>query len=204
MNTFRYGRPVPPAFESVWKIYTFSNALDGGGANVGQGQRYTRTPRADLSAFGEWATHTPARATGPNAQACNECHNTPADDGSGGASANVSRDPGHTAHLDSFINRNTPHLFGLGALQRLAEEMNKDLEAIRGAAVVEAKATARDVKKALTSKGVNFGFITAHSNGSVDTSQINGVDSDLVVKPYQWKGSVAFIRDFSRGAAIMS
>ncbi|HXZ25933.1 MAG TPA: hypothetical protein VEI24_06905, partial [Nitrospiria bacterium] len=25
------------------------NAVDGGGANVGQGQRYTRTPRADLN-----------------------------------------------------------------------------------------------------------------------------------------------------------
>ena len=41
------------------------HAGDGGGANVGAGERYTRMPRADLTGAGQWATHTPARATGP-------------------------------------------------------------------------------------------------------------------------------------------
>ena len=36
-------------------------APEGGGANVGNGDRYTRVPRADLTGFGQWATHTPAR-----------------------------------------------------------------------------------------------------------------------------------------------
>jgi CxxC motif-containing protein (DUF1111 family) len=34
-----------------------------------------------------------------------------------------------------------------------------------------------------------------------DTSNVTGVDANLVVKPFQWKGSVAFVRDFNRGAA---
>src|SRR6266436_2245185 len=89
---------------------TVFNAVDGVGANVGQGQRFTRVPRADLAGPGEWATHTPARATGPNAQACNACHNQPAEDGGGSAAANVHRDPEHSADLKHFIQRNTPHL----------------------------------------------------------------------------------------------
>ncbi len=189
------------AFEDGDELFeTPFNALDGGGANVGQGQRYTRTPRADLNAFGEWATHTPKRATGPNAQACNECHANP-DDAAGPASANVSRDPFHTANPGSFINRNPPHLFGIGAIQRLAEDMTKDLQAIRDAAVAEAKAQGRDAGKALLTHRVDFGSITAHQDGSLDTAAVRGIGPDLVVRPFQWKGTVASIRDFGRGAA---
>src|SRR5687768_9271637 len=35
------------------------NALDGVGANVGDGTRFTRSPRADLRRPGQWATHVP-------------------------------------------------------------------------------------------------------------------------------------------------
>ncbi len=189
------------AFEHGDELFgTPFNALDGGGANVGQGQRYTRTPRADLSASDEWANHSPSRSTGPNAASCAECHTGP-EDGGGPASANVTRDPGHTADVARFINRNSPHLFGLGAVQRLAEEMNVELESIRNAVVADARTRRSDVRRALVSKGVPFGFITAHGDGSVSTSEVRGVDPNLVVTPYQWKGTVAFVRDFSRDAA---
>lgn len=36
---------------------------------------------------------------------------------------NVVRDPTSSGQLDKFIVRNTPHTFGIGGLQRLAEEM---------------------------------------------------------------------------------
>ena len=72
------------AFEGGDELFeTVFNALDGVGANVGQGQRFTRMPRADLRGFGEWANHVPARETGPNAASCNSCHNQPSDDGAG-------------------------------------------------------------------------------------------------------------------------
>jgi Di-haem oxidoreductase, putative peroxidase len=191
------------AFEDGDELFeTPFNALDGGGANVGQGQRYTRTPRADLNGLGEWATHFPARATGPNAQSCVECHIVPDQDGAGGPSANVIRDPGHTANLGSFINRNTPALFGLGAIQRLAEEMTKELMDLRDGAVAQARSSGNNVTKPLTTtKGVTFGSIIAHPDGSVDTTLLRGVDPDLVVRPFQWKGSFATIRDFVRDAA---
>ena len=68
------------------------NELDGTGARVGQGRRFTRFPRADLSGPGEWATHLPPRVTGPNAQACSDCHQEPGD-GPGGIMTHAVRDP---------------------------------------------------------------------------------------------------------------
>jgi hypothetical protein len=158
------------------------NAIDGVGANVGNGQRFTRTPRADKIGANEWFQHTPARATGPNASACKHCHNQGlgegAEDGSGAAVANVHRDPMRAGLLGFMIQRNTPHVFGIGALQRLAEEMTADIKADAAAG------------RPLSAKGVDFG----------SAANPVGVDKDLVVKPLQWKGSVAFIRDFTRGA----
>ena len=114
------------AFEEGDELFATSfNALDGVGAHVGQGQRFTRVPRADLSGLGEWADHVPPRPTGPNGQSCTSCHDTPFEDGAGKASSNVIRDPQRTGELTSFIQRNTTHLFAIGALQRLAEEMTQ-------------------------------------------------------------------------------
>src|SRR5438876_1764827 len=76
------------AFDQGNELFeTVFNALDGVGANVGDGQRFTRVPRADLTRAGEWATHIPPRATGPNAASYLSCHNTPSDDGAGSAAA---------------------------------------------------------------------------------------------------------------------
>jgi hypothetical protein len=190
------------------------NAADGGGANVGGEQRYTRVPRADQTASPLWKTHTPARATGPNGAACTECHILGGEDGAGTAANNVHRDPLRNGQLGQMIQRNAPSVFGLGGLQRLAEEMTTDLQAIRTAARAACNCgtatTACTNTRALTSKGVGFGNITITRNsGSTTCNQsisaaISGgtqaVATDLVVRPFQWKGSVAFIRDFVRGA----
>src|SRR5206468_4135358 len=62
----------------------------------------------------------------------------------------------------------------------------------------------------MTAKGVSFGTIRAvrevRGRGSsctvsYDTSKVTGVSADLIVRPFQWKGSVATIRDFNRDAA---
>lgn len=190
------------AFELGDALFATSfNMLDGVGAYVGDGQRFTRVPRADLTGPGEWAAHTPSRATGPNAQACTECHGRPAEDGAGGFSANVVRDPLHSANLNSFIHRNAPHLFGMGAVQRLAEEMTEELFATRRTAIARARLSGKDITLKLDSKGVDFGLITAHSDGSIDTAAVKGVAEDLIVRPFQWKGSEPTIRSFNRGAS---
>jgi hypothetical protein len=191
------------------------NGADGSGANVGTGSRFTRIPRADLTGANQWATHVPSRATGPNAQACTDCHNQGADDGSGAASGNVHRDGNHTARFNQMVQRNTPSVMGLGGLQKLAEEITVDLQRIRdqgrtflSCGTVRAGASTTNN---LVSKGVNFGTITiTHDNNLATcretlnppaTGAALAVSTDLVVRPFQWKGSVAFIRDFVRGAA---
>jgi CxxC motif-containing protein (DUF1111 family) len=55
--------------------------------------------------------------------------------------------------------------------------------------------------KALKSRGVAFGEITAFPDGTFDAIGVQGVDPDLVIRPFQWKGTVAHIRDFNRGAS---
>ncbi|MEZ4731981.1 MAG: di-heme oxidoredictase family protein [Caldilineaceae bacterium] len=183
------------------------NALDGVGANVGQGLRFTQTPRADLDGAGEWATHFPMRITGPNAEACNQCHGTPFDDGAGRAINNNVRDPGHTGRADHFIVRNTPHVFGAGAIQVLAEEMTEELQAQQAAATARACADNQPVTVALTAKRVEFGQITVTPQNTtpctvnVDTSAVVGVNGDLVVRPFQWKGVITSVRAFNRDAS---
>jgi cytochrome c peroxidase len=189
-------------------------ATDGVGANVGAGQRFTRMPRADLAGPTEWANHTPARATGPNAFSCSGCHNQVSDDGGGEAADNVHRDADHTGKLNQMVQRQTPHTFGLGGLQRLAEEMTVDLQNIRDAGRKTAgcgkTTTAATVTRTLTSKGVAFGSLAInHAGGTMNCTEVLSpptaggalaLSEDLVVRPFQWKGSVAFIRDFVRGA----
>lgn len=196
------------AFEHGDELFeTVFNAADGVGANVGNGQRFTRVPRADLAGPGAWARHTPSRTTGPNSQSCNSCHSVPGDDGAGFVNSNVHRDPLHTGRLDRMIQRNTPHVFGMAGVQRLAEEMTEELRTIRADAESRACATGRPVTARLTAKGVEFGFIVVRRVSAspcrteVSTFGVRGVDADLVVKPFQWKGSVGFVRDFNRGAA---
>jgi cytochrome c peroxidase len=196
------------AFEHGDELFeTNFNATDGSGARVGNGQRFTRMPRADLRQTGQWATHFPARVTGPNAQKCNACHNLPEDDGAGGAEANVHRDPFHTADFRKVIERNTPHVFAPGAIQRLAEEMTVQLQGIRDNLKVQVCTSGGSLTQELIANGVSFGSIKVSRvqfkpcKVSVSTFNVRGVDPDLIVKPFQWKGSVAFLRDFNRGAA---
>jgi len=183
---------------------TSFNAVDGVGAHVGDGGRFSRVPRADLTGFAEWGSHVPARATGPNASSCVACHQGAGigggGDGSGPAAMNVVRDPTHSADPGRFIQRNTPHLFGPGALQRLAEEMTAELRARFEAGLADACATGQRVDVALSAKGVAFGSIGVRCNEAPDTAGVEGVDPDLVVRPFQWKGVEPSVRSFSRGA----
>jgi hypothetical protein len=207
------------AFEIGDELFaTAFNAIDGGGANVGLGQRYTRVPRADLRGATEWRSHTPIRVTGPNAGGCFECHEQPFEDGAGTAALNVHRDPFRTGILGQFIERNTPHVFAPGAIQRLAEEMTDGLADDQQRLVNEVCSAGGTRSVTLDTKGVNFGTLRATRTRSspcrvdFDTTSVRGVDFQpsvenpaspvaLIVRPFQWKGSVAFLRDFNRGAS---
>lgn len=88
-----------------------------------------------------------------------------------------------------------PHLFGAGGVQLLAEEMTVDLTAQRDQALAQP-----GTPVALHSKGVNFGHLTADADGTLDTSAVEGVDADLIVRPFGRKGEFPTVRAFDEGA----
>ncbi len=145
------------------------------------------------------------RFTGPNGQACAACHNSPIETSAGEAASNVVQDPSLTG-VPPFNFRNAISLFGSATPQRLAEEITEDLHTIRADAGAATTPGGSGVTLPLASKGISFGEITAmQSAGGVltfDTSAVEGVDPDLVVRPYGWKGNVTTLRDFVRGAAL--
>ncbi len=120
---------------------------------------------------------------------CGGCHARPR--GSAGFGGDVVTRP------DS---RSAPHLFGLGLKEMLADEITSDLRAIRARAISQAVKKGRPFTQGLTSKGITFGTITANPDGSVDTSNVQGVDPDLRVRPFFAQGGTISIREFAVGA----
>ena len=175
------------------------NALDGGGANVGDGNLFTGIPRADLNGPGEWANHIPTRRNGPDGEACVLCHAEPTT-GSGANALNIVLDVTNSADLSLFFTRNTTSLLGGGAIQLLAEEMTQDLLAIREHARASACQVRKRVRANLITKNVSFGSIDVACIPSRDINRIEGVDDDLIIRPFGWKGIQASMRDFNQGA----
>ena len=89
---------------------------------------------------------------------------------------------------------------GAGLVELLAREMTADLQGERADAVKQARASGQDVRADLVSKGVRFGFITAHPDGIVDLDSVDGVDADLIVRPFSRKGVFTSLRQFTINA----
>ncbi|MEO0496174.1 MAG: di-heme oxidoredictase family protein [Pseudomonadota bacterium] len=147
-----------------------------------------------------------ARLPGPDASACSSCHNEPVIGGAGDTTANVFVSEGFTnANFDTtdpqFSNeRNTNHLMGAGLVELLAREMTVDLTSLRSKALKNARETNEPVKVDLITKGIGFGHITAHADGTVDLDGIEGVDSDLQIRPFSQKGVFTSLRQFTVNA----
>jgi hypothetical protein len=101
----------------------------------------------------------------------------------------------------AFSNeRNTLGMFGAGVIEMLAREMSRDLIEIREGARAAAAERGKAQTRELRSKGVHFGRITVLPDGRVDPRAIEGVDWDLIVKPFHQKGAVVSLREFSNNA----
>jgi len=146
------------------------------------------------------------RTSGPDSNSCAGCHNDPVTGGSGDFVTDVFVSEGfESAQFDSTdpsfsSERHTTALMGDGLIELLAREMTADLHDERAATVAEARASGKDVRADLTSKGVRFGAITAHPDGIVDLTAIEGVDSDLIVRPFSRKGVFTSLRQFTINA----
>ena len=133
---------------------------------------------------------------GPETISCPSCHWVGGPNGAGAETDTAFLD-GDGVGVSSGDDRNAPALMGLGVVQALAHEMTRDLQRQR------ADLTKRGGTAHLVSKGVDFGVLRVAANGDVDTSGLRGVDADLVVKPFGWKGTLATFTDFAAEALQM-
>ena len=149
------------------------------------------------------------RINGLDSQACNECHSIVSNaerppllgiGGVGGVSTNAffrvtgvdvadTRNNGF-AEVDDGRFINPPFLFGSGSVEALGKEMTRDLQTLKQQAMDNPNALVP-----LVTKGVSFGLLS-HDGIDFDYSAVEGVDGDLVVKPFGRKGEFATVRGF--------
>ena len=172
------------------------NILDGIGRPGSTGAGEPRTPDQPLF----------IRTSSPESTSCGSCHNQPRTGGAGDFVTNAfvlahALDPVTDSVSSEFSDeRNPPGLMGAGPIEMLAREMSAELIAIREGARNEASSSGFPVVRPLSAKGVRFGSITVMPDGRVDPSGIDGVDWDLIIKPFHQKGAVVSIRQFANNA----
>jgi len=167
------------------------------------------------------------KMNGIGSQSCVECHNSigsfkvPTSDGSillrkesavggaGGLASNLFQNSKFPGQIVDFY-RNPPHMFGSGYTQRLAAEITYDIQLAKEAARMAAELNPGvEQSISLDSKGITYGtFKTTYTaptdSGSGtfqdDLSEVTGVPSDLVLRPFQHKGIASSLRHFVTGA----
>ena len=176
------------------------------------------TGRPTLQGNGTWL-----RLNGLDTQTCLECHGVidnsviPAILGVGGQagisaspffrSKNADIDDSDGNSLDklgiaAFDGRaiNPPKNLGMGGVELAGREITLRLNRISNLASRLAQRADRRVRLPLVAKGIDFGDIVAKRNGDLDTSSVEGVDGDLVIRPFGRKGEFDTIRGFDTGA----
>jgi len=136
---------------------------------------------------------------GPETISCPSCHWVGGPNGAGAETDNVFLS-GDGVNPNTGDARNSPSLVALGVVQALAREMTTDLQKQRAALASDAAREAKQVERRLTSKGVDFGVLRATAKGEIDASGLEGIDQDLVVKPFGWKGTRPDIASFATEA----
>ncbi len=143
------------------------------------------------------------RTSGPDSDSCAGCHAQPIAGGSGDFVANVFVSPQEnefdfdTVQPELSMERGTTSTFGSGLIELLAREMTVDLRSQEHKAMAEARATGKPVRVALTSKGVSFGAVTCNPDGFIEMKEIQGIDPDLMVKPFGQKAVWSSLRHFT-------
>ncbi|CCQ75107.1 di-heme oxidoredictase family protein [Magnetospira sp. QH-2] len=146
------------------------------------------------------------RTAGADSNACRGCHNDPVAGGAGEFVANAFVSEGfQDADFDTvdaqFSNeRGTPALHGSGLVELLAREMTGELRAQRLDGAQQARRSGQPVTIPLKAKGVSFGSLTIAPDGFVDFSELEGIDQDLIVRPFSQKGVFTSLRQFTVNA----
>ena len=144
------------------------------------------------------AASTTGAAGGPDAFGCFSCHSKGGPDGAGTQTQNAFL-RGDGERIGSADQRNPPHLLGLGPIALLAREMSAELQAAGGGA----RASARRRKDAASSRRstTQGRLVRPHRRRARRHARlraaVEGVDADLTVRPFGWKGHQATLRDMA-------
>lgn len=147
------------------------------------------------------------RTSGPDANACVSCHGTPFVGGAGDFVANVfvglgASNQSQESVAASFSNeRGTPELHGTGVVELVAREITAALHATRDRAVEEARRSGEPVRASLSAKGIDYGAVTALPSGELVLDEVDGIDHDLVIRPFGQKGTIVSLREFTVNAS---
>lgn len=170
------------------------------------------------------------RISGPDANACTGCHNSPFGLAGGGGDfvSNVfllgerfdfvtfdifdtvpnrgSMDElARAVDMQTIANtRSPPGLFGAGFIEMLARQISADLQAIRD----ELKP---GHSRTLSSKGISFGILSRRLDGTWDTSRVEGLapaslasslsrPPSLLIRPFHQHGAAVSLREFTNTA----
>ena len=90
---------------------------------------------------------------------------------------------------------NPPFLFGAGGVELVGKQMTVELQALKA----QAQANPGSVVS-LDTMGVNFGSISYDGITGFDTSNVEGIEDDLAVRPFGRKGEFVSVRAFDIGA----
>lgn len=169
------------------------------------------------------------RISGPDANSCSGCHNTPISGGTGDLATNVFvlgqrfdfltfnpsdvtatrggvDERGQPVTLQSVANsRSTTDMFGAGYYEMLARQITADLQAAR-----DRLPPGQSV--ALVSKGISFGALSRGADGSWNTTAVQGLPPQslasadaqdppsLLILPFHQSGSTVSLRVFNNDA----
>jgi Di-haem oxidoreductase, putative peroxidase len=142
------------------------------------------------------------RRGGPDARTCVSCHFRGGVAGGGEASDNGYFE-GDGETQESCFARNPKSLVGAGIIQLVAEQLSRDLASARQAIIARARRSTRPVREELKVQGITFGFLIVHPDGKVETTDVRGVDGDLIVRPFGWKGLFSNLRDAVEEALLV-
>jgi hypothetical protein len=124
---------------------------------------------------------------GVDSTSCRSCHFNGGPDGAGTASQ-TALFRGDGVRLSSSTRRDPPHVMGLGYISQVAREIEDELAYLRDDTVRYSGLIDEPWTQELRSKGISYGRITAHPDGTVDTTQLEGIGADLLVRPFGFKG----------------
>lgn len=142
--------------------------------------------------------HSGAFGAACEAASCATCHQQGGVDGAGDLNHNIFQ-IGDGVDPNTGVERNSPVVLGLGYRQAIGAEMTTEIKAQLAAGKAQATAQNAAVTVALASKGTSFGSVIAKPDNTVDFTNLRGIDTDLVVKPFGWKNRESLLRRFIEG-----